>query len=224
MKINFDYIDNDIIINDEDIECLEIENKNYFYRIINDLICISNGEIKENIKFFNNGNELNLSNKIDVIIDYFNFDFNSKRIVNLIYQSISSNITEEAKDKINSYYKKIKNIVEKGLTNYILPLKIEDEYDINVILKMLKIAINKKDTLLENIFLLIDIENIFKINELVVFVNLKQYLNKEELEEVYKYCIYNNVKIMLIDSQCYGTTAAYEKKLIIDGNLDEFLL
>ena len=71
---------------------------------------------------------------------------------------------------------------------------------------------------------MIDINSIFNINELLVFINLKQYLTNEELKEFYKYSLYNNVKIILIDSQSYGTANEYEKKLIIDNNLDEFLL
>ena len=90
--------------------------------------------------------------------------------------------------------------------------------------KILKISINKKDSLIDNLFLIIDLENKFKLNKLLVFINLKQYLSKEELIEFYKYCIYNNVMIILVDSQTYGTTIKYEKKLIIDSNLDEYLL
>jgi len=69
-----------------------------------------------------------------------------------------------------------------------------------------------------------DIENVFKIDVLLVFVNLKQYLSTNELAELYKYSLYNDVQILLIDSQSYGATIDNEKKLIIDSNLDEFLL
>ena len=89
---------------------------------------------------------------------------------------------------------------------------------------MFKLSINSKDEIIEKLLLLIDIEKIFHINKLLIFVNLKQYLTKEELKELYKYSIYNNVKILLIDSECYGTCNEFEKKLIIDENLEEFVL
>ena len=85
MKINIEYIDNEIIIPDNKVFNIEIENKIYFYRLINELNYISNGADspeEDNIKFFKNNNELNLFNKIDVYIDYFNIDFNSKKIIN----------------------------------------------------------------------------------------------------------------------------------------------
>ena len=225
MKINIDYIENEIILLDNKIFTLEIENKSYFYRLINDFNLVSKNVLSDNIKFFDDKNsEINLSNKIDVVVDYFNIDFNSKKITNSLYKLISTNIGDDDKSKLENYYVKIKNVLSKSFLDYNLPLIINDEFNIEIVLKLLKVNIESKNNLLDNLFLLIDINNIFHINELIIFVNLKQYLSNDELLELYKYCLYNNVRILLIDSQCYGVTNKFEKKLIIDGNLDEFLL
>ncbi len=95
---------------------------------------------------------------------------------------------------------------------------------IDNILKQLKVSFNVQDNLLDNLLLILDIEHVFQFNDLLIFVNLKQYLNKVELIELYKYAIYNKVQILLIDSQSYGCTQNYEKKLIIDENLEEIVL
>ena len=73
-------------------------------------------------------------------------------------------------------------------------------------------------------FLLIDIEKTLNLSSILVFINLKQYLSNEELEELYKYSIYNDVKILLVDSQCYSNKSIYENKLSIDKDLVEFVL
>lgn len=227
MKINIKYIDNEIIILDNTVYNIEIENKAYFYRLINDLNNFANNTDSsqdENIKFFKDNTELNLYNKIELYIDYFNIDLNSKKIINNLYKSLKSTISEEDKNKISNYYLKIKSILAKSFLDYNLLLTVSDEYDIDIIFKLLKISIERSSLLLDNLLMLIDINSTFKINELLVFVNFKQYLSKEELNELYKYSIYNNVKILLIDSQSYGVCNEYEKKLIIDSNLDEFLL
>lgn len=225
MKINIDYIDNEIIITDDTIFNIEIENKTYFYRLISEFNAIANGELVENINFVDKyNNELTLLNRIDLYIDYFNIDFNSKKVINSLYKTLKNNLNEENKIKINNYYSKIKNILSKTFIDYNLSLVINDEFDLEMLFKMLKVSIKNKDNLFDNLLLLIDINSIFNINELLVFINLKQYLTNEELKEFYKYSLYNNVKIILIDSQSYGTANEYEKKLIIDNNLDEFLL
>lgn len=225
MKININYLENNIILLDNYIFAIEIENKNYFYRIINELNMISNGNEVGDINFFDeDGKEINLSNKINLIIDYFNIDFNSKKILNSLYKSIKDNIDEEIEFKINSSYKRICELISKTLTEYDFPLVINDEFDFDNIFKLLKVSINCKNNLLDNLLLLIDIENLFKINQLLIFINLKSYLSNNELIEFCKYSIYNEIKVILIDFQCYGTTLQNEKKLIIDSNLDEFLL
>lgn len=225
MKIVTNFIDNEIAVQNNNLFNIEVENKAYFYRLINEFNLISKGVISDNIFFLDeDDNELNLLNKIDLYIDYFNIEFNSKKIINNLFKMLKTNINEEDKAKINKYYLKIKSILAKSFLDYNLPLVINDEFDIDTILKLLKVTIDSKNNLLDNLLLLIDINNNFKINELLIFVNLKQYLTLEELNEFYKYSIYNDIKILLIDSQCYGVTNKFEKKLIIDGNLDEFLL
>ena len=225
MKLNFSYLDNDVLIDNNKILSIEVENKNYFYRIVNDLNTIYNGNISDDLTIYDNeNNEIDLTNKISVMIDYFNIDFNSKKLINTLSKSIIENIDIEDLNKIKFNYKKIKNIISKSLNEYDFSISFIDELEMENLFKILKISINKKKSLIDNLFLAIDLENKFKLNKLLVFINLKQYLSKEELVEFYKYCIYNNVMIILVDSQTYGTTTKYEKKLIIDSNLDEYLL
>jgi CRISPR type II-A-associated protein Csn2 len=88
----------------------------------------------------------------------------------------------------------------------------------------MNISVKLEEKLLDNLLLLIDINSVLKLNKIVIFVNLKQYLTKDELEELYKYSIYNKVNIILIDSQTYGCTINNEQKLIIDSELDEFIV
>ena len=118
MIINIDYLENNIMINDNKIICLEIENKNYFYRIVKDFCDIANGVISEqiNISDYNN-KELNLNGKLMVIIDYFNFDFNSKKILNNLYKTLTECFDEQDKIRISNYYNKIKNIISSSLSD-----------------------------------------------------------------------------------------------------------
>ena len=103
-------------------------------------------------------------------------------------------------------------------------LSLNSDFDLDIVIKLLNISINKKDNILDNLLLLIDIEKELCLNKLLIFVNLKQYLSKSELVELYKYLLYNNIDVLLIDSQAYGVNNEYEKKLIIDEELEEYLI
>ena len=223
MKLCIKYIDNNLVFNNEYINCLEVENKNYFYKIVKELNNIANGEMEDNVIFTDNeSNEINIINKINIIIDYFNIDFNSKKILSLINKKINSSISVNDKDNLSKLYNKVKKIYLPILNDMDLNIDINNDFDLDLIVKLLNVSIKNKDNILDNLFLLTDIEHELNISKLLVFVNLKQYLNEQELIELYKYLLYNNIVVLLIDSQAYGVCNEYEKKIIIDNELEEY--
>ncbi len=225
MKINIKYIDNNLEVNTDEVQVVEIENKIYFYRIISDLYNIYNGNIPDDITLLDDNNkEMNNQNKLKVFLNFFDLGLDTKKYSNDIAKYISFNISDENKDVLIKQYNKIINIYKTILNDMDIPLSIESEINIDSITKLMKVTIKTEDNLLSNLFILIDLENLFQTKNILIFVNLKQYLTNGELEELYKYSIYNEVPLLLIDSQSYGTTLNNEKKLIIDENLDEFML
>lgn len=223
MKLRIDFIDNDIIINDDEITVIEIENKRYFYRLIKNLYDVYNGIISEQIHFLSGEKEI-INPQIAIFNDYFNIDLSSKKINSELYKNIMESIDENMNQELMNIYKKMYNKMNKILGNIDLPLVITKDYSVESIIKLMKITIQKKEDLLDTLLLLIDLERILNLNETLFFINLKQYLYKDEINELYKYSLYNNVRIVLIDNQSYGVCLQYEKKLIIDENLEEFMI
>lgn len=225
MKLNIKYIDNDILIDNENVYSIEIENKKSFYRLVNDFVSISLGNIVDDINLYDdNFEEVNILGKVSIIIDYFNINFDVKRYNAEINKIVLKNIDEKMQQEFLTNYRKLYNSLKKVLNDIDLPLLITSEFDLDDLLKLFKISINKNDNLLDNLLLLIDLEKLLNINKFIILVNIKQLLDKNELEELYKYALYNSVNLLLIDSQSYGVCLKNEKKLIIDENLDEFMI
>lgn len=225
MNLKINYFDNNIKIENDNIQVIEIENKKTFYRLVSDLYKIKNDEKLDEVFFYDNNNqEINMYNKVDLYVNFFDVDLNSKKNLNVLNKNIINSLTDNVKEEILNNFKKLSKSFTKILSDIDLPLSLNDNITVDDIIKLLKISINKTDDLLNNLLLLIDLEKVLKINEILFFINLKQYLSKEELIEFYKYAIYNEIKIILVDSQSYGVKLDYEKKLIIDTNLDEFVL
>ena len=225
MKLVINFLDNDLYINSERVLSIEVENKSYFYRIVNCFNSLYVGDKIDEINFYDEKfNEINLNNKILIMYDFFNFDFNSKKNISKIYKLIEDNLDEKSLQSFNSLYYKLLKILKNELNYLDINIKLDEEYKMENILKIVKLSIEKKDSLMDNLFLLIDLEKILKVNEVLVFVNLKQYLSKDELKEFYKYIVYNNLCAVFVDSQTYGIADNMENKIIIDDNLNEFVL
>lgn len=222
--MNIDYFDNKIAFNGDYINVVEIENKKYFYRFVKDIYTISAEGMTNDITFFEDNKEKNVNGKIKVFSDFFNFEFDSKKYSNDISKYVSTNIDDGERNVLLSLCNKIVKIYTKILNNIDLPLNVDTDITIENITKFVKVSIRNSNELLQSLLLLIDLERVLLTKNILFFVNLKQYLSKTELLELYKYAIYNKIEIVLIDSQGYGGTMKYEKKYIIDENLDEFML
>lgn len=222
MKITVSYLENNIEINNENINVLEIENKKLFFRLINDLNQICNNNVIEEIKAFSDDKEINITNKVNVISDFFNIDFS--RYMLSINKLINENLKNNSDKTLLLLYKKLIQKYNSIISTVDLPIAVNNDATIESLTKLFKLKVNYKNSIIENLFSIIELERSLKSSKFIVFVNLKQYLDGIELNELYKYSIYNNVNVILIDSQCYGCSNDFEKKLIVDNNLVEFVV
>ena len=102
---------------------------------------------------------------------------------------------------------------------------MSDNIDIINILKIynLKIDISSYQTILEKIEFLIDLNSTLDIFNILVIPNLKIYLSNEELVELYKYSLYNNVKLLLIEKE-FNEKLEYEHILVIDEEFEDYII
>lgn len=223
MKVN--YIEHQIIFEEEKINVFEIENKKLFYRFINDLYRLKNGELVEEFIAYNEKNEeINISKNIHILINYFNLELDAKKIITDANKIIIEQLDEKDILDFSKIYKKISNKMNSVINRSEMPLLLDDEFSVEMFFKLIKTTIKKESELINNLLILIDINKIIRNNQILIFINLKEYLSKQELIELYKYAMYNSVKIILIDSKAYGICLKYESKIIIDENLNEYML
>ena len=222
MKITISYLENNVEITNDFINVLEIENKKVFFRLINDLNQICNGNVIEEIKAFSDDKEIHITNKVNVISDFFNIDFS--RYMLSINKLINENLKDNSDKSLLLLYKKLIQKYNSIISTVDLPIAVNNDATIESLTKLFKLKVNYKSSIIENLFSIIELERSLKSSKFIVLVNLKQYLDDNELNELYKYSIYNNVNIILVDSQCYGCSDDFEKKLIVDNNLVEFVV
>lgn len=141
-----------------------------------------------------------------------------------ITKYVLSNIEQYDSENILKVYSKLCKLINKELSKLELSISISSDEGIENIVKMFKLRINQKEDLLDNLLLIIDLEVVLNSNKILCFMNLKQYLTKEELLEFYKYAVYNSVKIIMIESTKYDYLKDYENIIVIDQSLDEIMI
>lgn len=171
MNLRVNYFNNNIFLNDSNIQVVEIENKKMFYKFISDLYLIKNGDYTNELYFYDNQNEeINLQSKIEIYINFFDLDLNSKKNLNSLNKKIINNLSDIDKQQIFNIYKKMYKSVANILKNIDLPLILNEDLIIDDIIKLFKVSINDKNDLLDNLLLLIDLESVLKTNEILFLV------------------------------------------------------
>lgn len=226
MKLKINGFDNEIIFNDENINILEIKDSKCFTHIIKILNEKINGiESNEIFLLDNNENELNMGKEMYMIFDLFNIDYNSKKIISKIYEIISENIKKNQDHEIENETIKLRNYIIQEINELPFEFVMKRELEISEILKLYNLKIDPINyaSILERAELLIDIIYTLQIAKILVLPNLKTYLSEDELVALYKYSLYNNVKLLLIER--YNTKKLeYEKTMLIDETFDEEIL
>ena len=227
MKLKINGFENEIIFNEENINILQIEDTKCFTHIIQCLNDKINGiETDEIFLLDDNEQEIKLKKEVLLILDVFNIEYNSKKILDKIYEKISDNIKISEKYEIEEMTFKLRNLIIEEINELPFEFIMKSELEISDLLKLygLKIDSSMYTDVLEKIEILIDLISTLKIANILIIPNLKLFLKEEELVELYKYSLYNNIKLLLIERKSINKKLNYEKIMYIDENFDEIIL
>lgn len=226
MKLKINGFNNQIIFNEQHVNVLTIKDAkcfSHFIEILNDKI---NGlESNEIFLLDDKEEELKIDKNVYMILDVFNIDYNSKKILTRIYDIISENIKKNQDYTIENIALNLRNYMISEINELPFEFTMKSELDVTEILKLYNLKIDEEmyHNVLEKIELLIDLLVTLKMSNILIIPNLKLFLEEAELLELYKYSLYNNINLLLIERN-FNSKLKYENNIIIDESFDDFLI
>ena len=160
-----------------------------------------------------------------LVFDLFNIDYNNKKILNKIYELINKNINNTQELDIYEIIFKLRNYLIQEINELPFEFIMKSDISITEVLKLFDLKIDKLNytNILERVEILIDLLSVLKISQILVIPNLKMYLSDEELVELYKYSLYNNIKLLIIERDCKNELQ-YENILRIDEMFNDEII
>lgn len=224
LKING--FENKLKIRENEVEIIEILNSKCYSHIINEINQKVNGIEDSNEIFLldDEENEIKFKENAYMVFDIFNINYNSKTILNKLYSIIDKNIEVSSSYEIYNLYIKMRNLIIQEINELPFEFEMEDNMKIVDLLKLyeLKIDTSNYTNVINKIEILIDLISTLKIAKILIIPNLKLFLNSEELVELYKYSLYNNINLISIERNL-TEKLEYEKHFIIDENFNDFI-
>jgi len=204
---------------------LVVDNKHLFFKLVDDLVKQSEGNdgewiLSEDSKIYS------INKTVNVIVDYFHLNFNSKPILSKLYSNLKDISTQgdfyvdtiSLKQTIAEYFEKINSEV-------MLPIEFSTDFDITNIFKILDVKLSEIDAeLVENMNIVLHILRELTGNKLTVLVNFLDYLTEEEIEVFYRDLNYNKQSILLIERKWNRIKRENEKIFIVDDDLCEIYI
>lgn len=228
MKIKIFAFNNNIIFDEEHVNILEVYDKKLFSSLTFNLNELASGRKSfENILLFEGEEVIEIQKNIIAILDPLNPSFNNRKISTDLYQKLSGIFIQEF--GLQAVFQECKGqllyIIQNLCQEMPLEFRYKDSIEIQDILKLyeLKIDMSTSTSIIDKVFLIMDILAFFNLYKVIIFINLKSFLDEDDLVEIYKYAKYKKLNILLIESNA-SKRLAYEKKIIIDENFDDFLI
>ena len=190
----------EIEITEEQINIWVIESKSLLGGFIRELMEQSRGE-DGGFVLYEGKEVLRLKDHIDIISDYFNISFNSKKIQSRILKVL----TKYAEDDLFQSTIDLKGHLQQYIEGLIdmsdMDIKYDENLDIADILKLYSICIDDlQGTILETIIRYLRLcVKIFE-KQCYIFVNLSYYMDAEEIKELYKFIQYEKICALFIEN------------------------
>lgn len=208
----------EILFEENTINIWVIESKKYFNILVKELISQSEGADGRFVFSFDN-EIVQVKDHIEVIADIYTLDFTSKRIKAKINKILKGIAEEETLPETNE----IKTIMERFLISLIdktdLNLEFEQFMDIGDLIKLFDVnPIESYEGILDSLIGYLKLSSRLFPDSHFIFINLKQFLEDDEIKELYSFVIYEKISILLIENQ-QMTAMEHEKYLILDKDL-----
>ena len=196
--------ENDIDFSKNHINVLQIQNKKLFAKMVSSFNNMCKGlsvECDEVITLLEQDEIVDFTKNVLFVVDFLNFDFNQRRIQTVLYQYIDKIIKLEPEILSNIYN------LQDSIHIEFMSIMVEFPFEI----------LCKKDSSILDILKMYGIRIKANVDEKIIEKLFK-------LVEFYKYCLYNNVKLLVLERGSEVSPLERERILFVDENFDEFFI
>lgn len=204
------------------INVLEVKDILLFRKIIETLQSqIINREVEEKVYVYNDDfKEINYRN-IELIANYLDL-FSNLKVANELEKILNNEFDEQKELMLQDINIEFNNLATHLFYDIDLDISYKDSFELKDFLRILKVEINNNGSIVDNLFSLLEYYSLITSDKLLFLVNLKLYLEKDELLEFYRYIIANELKVVLLEGKASNEILENEQKLLIDSNFEDY--
>lgn len=221
MKLVHPDIETAFVFEDK-INVLNIENGAFFRELVEDLYSQING-FCGNFVLSDNETVLDLSKNAVILADFFNLDFSDKKMQNKLYSKLQTIVADKLQAESSNLNLLFYEFFNKLNSESDFSLDYCEETAITNIFKCFGLTFSVQElSFIEKLTRYIEILTQLLGFKLVVLINLKSFLSETELDLIYQFFTYNDIKVLLLENGAKQKNSS-EFAVTIDNDLCEIL-
>ncbi|MBQ4072488.1 MAG: type II-A CRISPR-associated protein Csn2 [Clostridia bacterium] len=198
------------------------ESPTHFAKAVYDLKK-SMEEDGERFRFSEGATMLKPSKIAVALTDYYSLDGWLKKINSLLSKRLLSEILNEQYE-ITKIYGQLYNLIDNVAQEYDAPIMLNEDCDYSTLIKLLNPMVNvESETLLERLVDFINLCVEFLKIKVLILVDVKHYLEENELLSLAKHCALKEVGLFMLGSSCPYCIDG-ERAVVIDKDYCEILV
>ena len=223
MKIIHPIFQEPIVLEDDKVCVIQIENKRCYRELLCEIFYQSNHTLEGRFLVTEEAKSFDLGKDVHIITDILAIESNQRKIISKLYQRLEA--TAEENDfylETQEVLSKIQKFISLLTDNETVALNFKEEVSLQDLFKIADVKIESENIrLLEKLLDYLGIVQEFLKPKCIIVMGLKQFFEKEELEEIYKFAVYQEIQLVLIENVKDVENYEREEKVIIDEDLCE---
>ncbi|WP_311562362.1 type II-A CRISPR-associated protein Csn2 [Peptoniphilus duerdenii] len=221
MNLVTKYLENSLEIKSKTINTLVIEDTRYFSIFLKGLIEATEIESDE-FELIEDYKTVDMTKYVEIIFDIFNLEANSANILKKMYSELEEDLnTQEVYTKKVELESIIANITDELIYRSRFSLKA-GEINYQNLFKAIEIEFDyEKNSVLERLIEYIKVTSELLKTKVYIIVNLDSFLSEEELVELEKFLLYNDIKVLALQNTIRREVKPSENLRIVDKDLCE---
>lgn len=218
--MKFIYGEREIVLDfhENEVQVVTIENREYFSAFLQSLYNQSQG-IDGKIILSEGEKTLPLSKAVEIVWNPFSIDINNKKILGKLFQELKNISMEDQYTEICELNSKIVQYLDELNLKTPYPIRFHLELDVLDIYKVYGVQLDTSGIgMFEGILQYVKILKSLCGVQLLVFVNVKNYLSEIQVKELYKTAFYYKMNLLLVEAH-QGNSLECEKNQLIDEDM-----
>ena len=200
--------------------CLTIENQDCYINIVKYFKGIDGEE--KSFCILSGDKELVYSKDYTTVIDCYDFETVSRTVAGKTIKVVSDAIdkNDAAAFAIRRKLADLYSSVADALNDYDVEFDSTPDRSPEDILKFFSVSpASSRESVFDKFLNLIELTAVLKLYKLIVFVNLKSFLNERDITELQKAGAYKGVDLLFLENYSHGYSTEYEDNYLLDRDL-----